>query len=393
MKAKNTIIYDKSLKILNNLADFNGNPSLDAIKKVLNEMGNFQNSLKIVHITGTNGKGSTLSYLEAIYLKSGYSVGVFTSPYILSVNECSRINGENISDEDFATCLLEVNEICDKLDVSLSKFEILTVISLLMMHKKSVDIALVEVGIGSPLDATNVFDKKTCVFTKIATDHEKLLGSTPEEIAHTKSEIITKGSKVIIGQNSPEIIDIIKKKAELMSCEVFITTQKKTKHTEIYTGENAFTALTTIKALKKDFPVNKLKAILAIKNTKLKLRLEWLNDYILLDSAHNISGINALKTYLNKDLKKSKIICVFGVLEDKKPVEMLKLVESFSDKLILTKPISDRAYIFKDDVRFIEDYKEAIDEAMNLRTNEKILICGSFYLTAHAKKYIKNEKI
>ncbi len=394
MNEKNTINYLKSLRILNNLRRFSGSPDLNAIKTVLKNMDNFQNNLNIIHITGTNGKGSTLRFLERIYLSAGYSVGAFTSPQILKANEHIRINGKDISDKAFSKWIFHIDETCKKIGVELTYFETLTIISLLEMDDKNVDIALIEVGIGTELDSTNVFKEKTTVFTKIAVDHERLLGNTAEEVAKSKSKLITKGGKVVLGKNKGPIAKIIEKKAMEMNCQFYTSKNLKMSYnSSSYQDENIATALAVIRALEDVFPVDYDSAVNSLKDFKPPLRLEWINDFILLDSAHNTSGILALKDYVKSSISPKKTSTIFGVLADKNPEQMLELVEEFSDEVILTRPLSDRAYDFKEKENFFLDYKEAIDLALKKHENEVIIICGSFYLTTHAKEYLTSKDI
>ncbi len=397
MNEKNTINYLKSLGILNNLRRFSGSPDLYAIKAILKYMGNFQNNLNIIHITGTNGKGSTLRFLEQAYLSAGYKVGVFTSPQILKPNEHIRIDGNDISDSDFSKCLFKIDKVCQKLALELSYFEMLTMIALVEMHEKKVDIALVEVGIGTELDSTNVFERKTTVFTKIGVDHERLLGHSPEEVALSKSKLITRDGIVVVGENSSQITNILEKKAMEMNCKFYTSKNLKIPYNITgyiadyeggYQAENIRTALSVVEALKDFFPVDYGLALEGIKNSKLPLRLEWVNDFILIDSAHNISGIRALQNYIEKQVRPKKITTLFAVLSDKKPEKMLAIVREFSDEVILTKAVSDRAYDFSEMEIFFSDYRDAINFALKKHKDEVIVVCGSFYLTTHAKEFL-----
>ncbi len=411
MNTKNTISYRKTLDYLNNLSAFSGKPSLKNIKFLLNSMENFQNKLNVIHITGTNGKGSTANFLQNIYISAGYKIATFTSPFITNINNSIKLNAHDISNSDFSYCFSVIKEHLDKLNIKLSHFEMLTAIALFYMYTKEVNIAIIEAGIGSPLDATNVFNKKTTVFTKIDVDHKQELGNSAIDIAKTKSKLITNNSKVIIGTNEKDIVNSIKEQALSMNCKIYTDDNYKLEHHRDYfnissnekhlnfkpkmigahQGENALTAIITVDALLDKFFVSNNDIINGINSARLPLRCELIDD-ILIDGAHNISGIKALESVINEYFKNRKIITVFGVLKDKEINEMLKTVKAFSNEIIFTKPVSKRAYEWKD--KCFPNYKDAIDKALAKKKNKPlIVITGSLYLCEPAKNYILSKEV
>ncbi len=422
MKRKNTISYSNCLKYLNNLPSLSSDLSNKNVKKALKAMNNFQNKLNVVHITGTNGKGSTQAYLKSIYLKAGYKLASFSSPCIMDIRDCIHLGNNKINEDDFSSCFLEIKEVCEKNKIKLTKFEMLSLIALLFMYKNDVDLALVEVGIGSPYDATNVFSKKTTVFTKIDTDHSDILGNSPIEVAKSKRELIAANSKVIIGNNDKEIVDIISEKAKSLNCELFFASnyeiinfddsegsnnfKVKANNRELslsskllgaHQRENALTALSTVEALFSKFEVDDRNLIEGINSAYIPLRSELIDKIYLIDGAHNPSGIKALKNLVKSSFKGKKIITVFGVLADKDYEEMLKELVEVSEKIIFTKPISKRAYRWYNKESYFPSYKEAIDKAKEFSEQydkEKviILITGSLYLCSFAREYIINNK-
>ncbi len=420
MKRKNTISYSNCLKYLNNLPTFSGELSNASVKKALKIMNNFQNELNVIHITGTNGKGSVQTYLKNIYMKAGYKVATFSSPCILDIKNCIHLNNNKISSDDFALCFFEIKEISEKNKISLTRFEFLSLIALLFMYKKNVDLALVEVGIGSPHDSTNVFSKKTTVFTKIDTDHSDILGNNPLEVAKSKSELITKNSKVIIGKNNKEVVSIISDKANVLNSLVFSTDEyeiinlKNNKNLNTFEikgkdiklnfsskilgrhqRENALTAICTVKALSNDFKVDNKSIVDGINSAFIPLRSELIKTNYLIDGAHNPSGIKALIKLIKDVFPNKKIITVFGVLADKDYEEMLSDLEQISDKIFFTKPVSKRAFKWYNKESYFPNYKEAINRAIEFSKKYEsdstiILISGSLYLCSFAREYILN---
>ncbi len=419
MKYKKTINYNNCLNYLNNLNEFSGAPSLITINKVLNSLDNVQNRLNVVHIAGTNGKGSVTTILRNIYQSAGYKVGTFTSPHVIRVNEMVTVNGKEITSQDFTKFFNIILTCCDKANVSLSQFEFITALSLLYLYESKVDIAIIETGIGSVSDATNVFDKKLAmVYTSIDLDHTCFLGESTQLIAKEKSNLIKGSEHVIISNNTRTITGILKDKSKQEKAIVHDCSDYKIKsvshdldgqdfmiskasneisgRTSIlgdHQLNNILTSFVTARALKRVYPIHDEQILSGIKNATLTLRCDYLPEKnVLLDSAHNPAGIKALAKVIDDYCKDKKIITVFGVLKDKNYQEMLRVVKRFSDELIVTKPVSPRAHDFqKIDGAFYKDsYKEALTLAFRMKKeNRLIVVCGSFYLTAHAKTYIE----
>ena len=197
--------YAEALNFIHGRTKFKKIPTLDRMRLFLDRLGNPQKGLKYVHITGTNGKGSTVAMLRSMLMKAGLNVGSFTSPFITRFNERIALNAEPISDEDLTRLARKVEPVVQQLDQELptggpTEFEIDTAIMFCYFAEKQPDLVLLEVGIGGLYDSTNVITPLVSVITTVSWDHMKYLGDTLAKIAHQKAGIIKKGVPVVIGQ-------------------------------------------------------------------------------------------------------------------------------------------------------------------------------------------------
>ena len=190
-------------------------PGLDRIKGLCEKMGNPQNSLKFIHVAGTNGKGSFCSMLDSVLREAGYKVGLFTSPYIKEFGERIRFGGENISDKDLIEVTEFVRPIADAMSDKPTEFELITAIGFEYFKRKNCDIVILEAGLGGRLDSTNVINTPVLsVITGIALEHTEILGDTVEKIAAEKAGIIKTGVPVLFGGEDDSAHEVICKKAK-----------------------------------------------------------------------------------------------------------------------------------------------------------------------------------
>ena len=388
---------------------------LDNIQKICDELGNPEKKYKIIHITGTNGKGSTSTIIETVLLEAGYSVGKYTSPHILKFNERIRANGKDISDEDIALTYEKVKNAVKNIGITPTFFEVTTAMMFLYFAEKKVEYAVLEVGMGGRFDATNVADGDIAVITNVSLDHTEYLGKTIYDIALEKAGIIKEKSFVIVGDSDKEFLKAVSEKKK-----TFINTEEKYKDvrynlnfknfmTEIYINEKKFNL-----SLFGDYQVkNFLCAYEALKHLRISdeiiekavSKVVWQcrferfsqNPLTILEGAHNIDGILNLKKILTHEYKPDEIVMIVSILKDKKVKEMLEVCESFSDKIILTS-LSDNPrglsgeklleYTDKSPVFSVEDdIKKAYETAE--KSNRRIIaVCGSFYTCERFKKEI-----
>lgn len=388
---------------------------LDNIQKICDELGNPEKKYKIIHITGTNGKGSTSTIIETVLLEAGYSVGKYTSPHILKFNERIRAKGKDISDEEIALTYEKVKNAVKNIGITPTFFEVTTAMMFLYFAEKKVEYAVLEVGMGGRFDATNVADGDIAIITNVSLDHTEYLGKTIYDIALEKAGIIKEKSFVVVGDSNKEFLRAVSEKKK-----TFVNTEEKYKDvkynlnfknfmTEIYINEKKFNL-----SLFGDYQVkNFLCAYEALKHLgisdeiieKAVSKVVWQcrferfsqNPLTILEGAHNIDGILNLKKILTHEYKPDEIVMIVSILKDKKVKEMLEVCESFSDKIILTS-LSDNPrglsgeklleYTDKSSVFSVEDNIKKAYETAEKSNRRIIVVCGSFYTCERFKKEI-----
>lgn len=388
---------------------------LDNIQKICDELGNPEKKYKIIHITGTNGKGSTSTIIETVLLEAGCSVGKYTSPHILKFNERIRANGKDISDEEIALTYEKVKNAIKNIGITPTFFEVTTAMMFLYFAEKKVQYAVLEVGMGGRFDATNVAGGDIAVITNVSLDHTEYLGKTIYDIAFEKAGIIKEKSFVVVGDSNKEFLKAVSEKKK-----TFVNTEEKYKDvkyslnfknfmTEIYISEKKFNL-----SLFGDYQVkNFLCAYEALKHLgisddiieKAVSKVVWQcrferfsqNPLTILEGAHNIDGILNLKKILTHEYKPDEIVMIVSILKDKKVKEMLEVCESFSDKIILTS-LSDNPrglsgeklleYTDKSSVFSVEDDIKKAYETAEKSNRRIIVVCGSFYTCERFKKEI-----
>lgn len=346
---------------------------LDRMKYLMGNLDNPQNKLNIVHIAGTNGKGSVATYVTTILEEAGYTVGKYVSPELHSFRDRITIKDELIESEFITTITEKIKNISEKMAEELGEqatvFEITTAMAYEYFYEKHVDFAVMEVGLGGRFDATNVIDKpKVCAITKIDLDHIAILGDTLEKIAYEKAGIIKNGVPVISSPQEEEAFEVIEDVAKKNNTTVFQINKKDVaskewgedyqkfdygdfKDLEIsllgeHQLENAGTAIEVIKELiAQGYNISESNIRAGLKNTKWKARLEILskNPLILLDGAHNVGGITSLKNALDRHFNGKKFTFVTGILADKDFKNMLRMLTPYAKRWITITPPNPRA--------------------------------------------------
>ena len=230
--------YSEAREYLKNVNKLGSILGLNTIKELLKRLGNPQNELKVVHIAGTNGKGSIMTFVQNILMESGYKVGRYCSPAVFNEREIIRINDEYISEEQSADLLTRIKEKCDSMYSEglphPTSFEIETAEALMFFKEQNCDIALIECGMGGETDATNVFEKVLCsVISTISLDHTQFLGSTIEEITKVKSGIIKENCPVVMSKQTGEAESVIKKVCKQNNSKLIIPTEQDFENVEI----------------------------------------------------------------------------------------------------------------------------------------------------------------
>ena len=419
--------YQEALNTIHSLDTFGSRPGLDRIKRFLKILGNPQDSLKFIHVAGTNGKGSTCAMISSTLVEAKYKTGLFISPYITDFCERIQINGEMISHDILAKTVESTFPILVKLREDhriITEFEYVMALAFLIFKEANCDVVVLEVGLGGLLDSTNVIlPPVASVITTIGVDHTNVLGNTIEEIAKQKCGIIKKASPVITSAQEECVMKIIEETAKENNCllykseDIAINVISETidgtefiyKEKEILlhlTGkhqiENGKTALATIEAIKSVFPVTYENIIEGFKKAINPARFEVLNKtpLVILDGAHNPNGIEALKNAISKLVKTNNNICILGMLGDKDSQSSIKLLSGLFDTVI-TVPVNNPRSMTSDalaekcSMHFNKVIKEtnisiAFDKGYELakENNSSLIICGSLYLAGEIRPVI-----
>lgn len=395
-------------------------------------MGNPQTKFKSIHIGGTNGKGSTSALTASILRAAGYKVGLYTSPHLENFRERIQVDGEMIPEEDVTRLLIEVRTHFDKMLVyespmPLRFFDIVTAVCFKYFMEKEVDYAVIEVGLGGRLDATNVLNPEVSVITNIGYEHVNILGPTLEDIAFEKAGIIKPETPLVTAELNPSVIDVFKKKVLEVSTsmvqlsdgaysekiDVSPDGQKFTLRTrELDYGclvlplfgehqiTNAATAVAAIETLGLNITTDSVRA--GLKNVKWPGRLEVLSKepLIVLDCAKDAEATSAVRETIQSDFDVKRIIAVVSISSDKNIEGMIKNIAEIADHFIITKhSITARAAEPKVIIAEIEkagrtsevhlEQPKAFDRAVELVEEDgMVLVIGSVYLAGDARAYL-----
>lgn len=408
-------------------------PGLDAIEGLLEELGHPEDNLKIVHIAGTNGKGSIFAYLSSILIAAGFKVGRYISPTISCYEERFQINGKYITKDKLARLYNIVEEAMkreeEKTGLKPTLFEVETAISFLYFKEEEVDYALIEVGMGGRMDATNVIrHPELTVISSISYDHQAFLGDTLEEIAWQKAGIIKESCPVVLSENSDEVCKVIEQEAtkkkvkcieikptdyEVLSETPYGSTflwkeqRYETKLPGRHQVSNAVTALAASEYLfRKDYEKNNARKAIAKKLDEMNVksaqqggiirtcwpgRLEVLKKEPLFyrDGAHNPDGAKKLAAFLQKYFTNKKIIYIMGVLKDKEYKKMLRYLMPMAKEVYVFKPKNERglsAQILADTIKEVADVSVTIESDVNAavfraldtaKPDDVLVACGS----------------
>lgn len=408
---------------------------LTNIRNLLAALGNPQNNFLKVQVAGTNGKGSVCAFLDSICTTARIETGIYTSPHLISITERVRINGIDISENDFARQATHVRETAElllrngELEYRPTFFEQMTAIALIAFAEAKVELAILETGLGGRLDATTAANAEIAAITQIDFDHQEYLGETLAEIAAEKAAVIHERSKVVIAQQRPEALEVL-----LLRCKEFGIIPEMTCRAdvqaidsinksmamvfetddEIYHGpnlglrgrhqiENARVAVILSEVLKFYFGtrIDREHVVEGLEKARHPGRLELDGKY-LFDGAHNAAGAEALRKYLDEFVD-GPIILVFGATRDKDIAEIAEILFPMADRLILTQSENSRAMSAAEIFQFVptvidtqrvfltDNLEQALAKADEFsRETGLILVTGSLYLVGEAKKIIKD---
>jgi len=396
---------------------------LENISYLLRSLGNPHEQLSVVHVGGTNGKGSVLAMLDSILRSAGYRVGRYTSPHLISLNERFLVNAECISDEELDEQIGEVRKIAERMNPLPTFFECATAVGFNWMAKKKVDVALVEVGMGGRFDATNVVSPIVSAITTIGLEHTKYLGDTLEKIAFEKAGIIKNGKPVVINERNPGPLNVMLGRAAELNSPVYLVDRDyrfEIQHDSMfhsfryygkkinvgpvrlglagaYQGDNAAACVAIVEQLLGHFPAVTLEAVRnGLSSARWPCRLEKVkeNPPVIIDVAHNAHGALRLAEELER------CVLVLAVSSDKAADQIIACLGQKTDELILTQFSGERSlpvdelckaagnHAYK---RFA-DLREALRAGLELASDHKpLVITGSIFLAGEARKILIEE--
>lgn len=379
--------YQDAIDILTSQGKFYINLGLERIKAVLEILGNPQNKLKIIHVVGTNGKGSVCAMLSAILLQSDFKTGLFTSPHVFEYTERIKINDVEIEKEIFAKKILEIIKIADENNIHLTEFEILTALTFEHFAQNNVDIVVLETGLGGRLDATNVIEENLCsIITHIDFDHTERLGDTLEKIAFEKAGIIKENCQVVVSPTNSGF-NIIEEVAALKKAQILVPILPSPDLLEtnalrgVHQRENLALVLAAIDVLKgKGFEISVQKVQKGLQKVKHPCRFEYLKDKnILIDGAHNPNGTKALRESLDYYFPNQSFTFVFGCLNNKNYPAMMKNLFTSKDIIYFYEFEHSNACTYDELANACEFESKPFSE-FNKEKDSIIVICGSLYM-------------
>ena len=367
-------------------------PGIDNIRFFVDHLDLNLLDIKFIHVGGTNGKGSTCAYLSSIIQESGYKVGLFTSPHFFDFRERIKVNNKKI-EKDFITKFIQENiELIEELNLSF--FELSFGMSLYYYFEQKVDYAVIEVGLGGRLDATNIINPILSVITNISYDHTEILGNSLEKIAYEKAGIIKKNTKIIIGERDKKTQNIFIQKADENFSDIIFASDYKTdfENSEIeYQNKNIRTAVQVSKNLN-DQNINETSIKKGIMNLDSNTDFygRWTiinyNPKVIFDSAHNESGFS----YLSQQLEKLNYDRLFIILSFVKGKDVKKLITYLPKKSLIyfTSSNTERSMNYEDIIQCVKEninfdknpmkvYKEVLKQSSS---KDLIIITGSNYI-------------
>ncbi len=392
--------YSEALNYIHSLGNFGLPAGLDRIKRVLEILGNPQNSFKSIHIAGTNGKGSVSAFVSSVFKTAGYKTGTFISPFIIDFRERIQINGEFISESDLVHYSQKVMET----NVELTEFEFITAAAFLYFKEKKIDVLVCETGLGGRLDATNTLENLACtVITKIGLDHTAVLGNTVEEIAEEKCGILRNCPTVTTPYQPEKALKEIKARSNKLIIPKIAELQILTDNTYIYKGkkfeisllgdfqiENSLVAIECIKNSGFNIPYDIIYK--GVKNAFFPARLEVISKkpLVLLDGAHNPDGALVLAKELSK--LKVKPMAIIGMMRDKNINEVLGTVLKHCESAVAVAVSDNPRSMTADGLSVIAnrycpcEAVESLEKAIEITKDKDTVIFGSLYLAAAIRK-------
>jgi len=425
----NDLNYTEAVEYIFSIPKFTTKNKIDNTVALMEQLGRPDRSMKIIHVAGTNGKGSVCAFISSILVKAGKLTGLFTSPHLVKINERFQINGKSISDESFLAAYEKVqaavNVIQQEGFAHPTYFELLFAVAMMAFQDAGVEYAVLETGLGGRLDATNVVENPVAVIlTSISLDHTEILGDTIEKIAWEKAGIIKEGVPVIYDGRDPEVERIVRKQAAIMNAhafplyeemyEILLNTDKSidfylnyeyyenvritVPYVATYQVINCALALLAMNQISRLCEIPIELRIAGIRETTWQGRMETVMPGVVLDGAHNLAGIKELIKTIQNLQKENRIVMLFSAVAEKEFEEMIKMICHLTklSAVIVTQIDNDRgvsaeqlAEAFRRytdvSVRICPVIGEAFCEALRERQDGILFCAGSLYLIGELK--------
>lgn len=409
---------DEALQEVTKRFKFGSKLGLERIREFLEKLGNPQKKLKFVHVAGTNGKGTTCTYLASVLEKAGYRVGLYTSPYVVDFRERFKINSQMISEKELVEEIERITPAAESMEAEVTEFEYITALAFSWFARKNCDIVVLEVGLGGRFDATNIIDvPEAAVIASISLDHTEILGDTIEKIAFEKAGIIKEGTQVSMYPKQDEravrvfheicrernstlhMMDTASLKigeSNLFGTDFSVNGKEyhipfSGEH-QVYNALNALTALDILREKGWNITEDAIKSGLAQAAIAARMEILSREPLVLLDGGHNPGCAEALKDVIEKNLKGRNITAIIGIMADKDSRSYLETVVPLFNRVITVTPenprsmpaeqLAELASEFCGDVMAAESNEEAVKEALK---SDAVVVCGSFYMAGEIR--------
>ncbi len=371
--------YNNAIDLLTSQGKFYINLGLERISAVLDLLGNPQDKLKCIHVAGTNGKGSVCAIIASILTEAGMKTGLYTSPHIFEYTERIKINGCEISKDDFAKYIFEICEIADKNDIHLTEFEILTAVMFKYFSDNNVEVVVLETGLGGRFDATNVIKSNLCsIITHIDLDHTDRLGNTRSKIAFEKAGIIKPDCPVLTCEGYEEIKD---RADECNSLFVMVAPYEDTANLSLKgtcQQENLSLALAAVRLLFPKIPQSVIQD--GIKYVKHPCRFQVCDNNLIIDASHNPNGAMALRESLDYYYPDKKRCFVFGCLKNKDYKKMMEILFEKRDEIYFYHFNNKNSCTVNELQEVCEFPSKQFTSLEELPDDYLKIVCGSFYM-------------
>lgn len=356
--------YEQALAYIRNVQKRGSILGLETIKRLLERLDNPQDKRSVIHVAGTNGKGSICAFLEAMYRSEGKRVGRYISPTLYCYLERFQIDGRYMKEEEFARLLSRVAAEAEQMEregyESPTAFEMETAVAFLYFLEQDVDLVILETGMGGRQDATNVVtDPKCCVFASIGMDHMQFLGDTQEKIAHEKAGIIKQGCPVVSYPNCPEVLGVLKQEADLQHAALHVVHRNEIVICSETLEETCFCYQGVEYRIRMlgEYQVYNAATAIAVKllldgslHRESLMEARWEGRFevvsgsplLIRDGAHNVDGVLALKKSLQKHFTNERFLFIIGVLRDKEYEKMMQILCPMADRIFTVTPDNAR---------------------------------------------------